>query len=712
MRNVFLLLFICGQYFAAAQQIITVGTPAVSLSNVDIETKERKILTVGTGSNDLVAFNHLTQNLYVQQRGGVARQLLGMGPNGGCVDFDLIGLQDVSGTDWAHDFANEIIYSIAGQNLFKLEYKGDVPEVLIGGLDEGVGIAVDVEEGYVYWTELNLNTVNRAKLDGSGREELIRAPSGLSQFVGIALDAVNKKVYYVDKGQGKIHRMDYDGSNPEEIVSDLNDPTRIGLYAPDNKIYWISEDDEIIQQADLDGSNVSNLIDTEISMPYVLYVDPTNGDLYWAGNGFNLAKVERVQPRSGERKVLLFNLEDGFQNLSHDPINERVFLSDPNFAGGRMVSMNYDGSSPEIIGSERINGGRPYGVADGFNGYFYYVGGPGIRRINLDSKVEEDFMSMQRPVNQLEIDVESGRLYWSEANGSMGYIDLASKQSTTITSTEFVQTFALDLTNKKIYYAHGDDEQIKRMDLDGTNVEPLVSGIAKQIELDVPNDRLYWLIGPVGFDIFYTDLNGFFRTKLEGVSPSEFAILGASGSRIMLNTIAVNGNNQSASLTWTLEDDFLSGLQDGEVFSVQRQNASTLWDELGTIAFASGQGSYDFTDPQPQEGVNRYRLRYLSPDGDVQFSPVQSLDISTSTEDLSQLEAAQLDLRQGPASLQLRAERGVVDIYSVEGKLLRSFQMADPILEIATTGWERGTYVLRHRSEDGQEGAKLFTIVQ
>ena len=79
------------------------------------------------------------------------------------------------------------------------------------------GLALDVGNGKLYWTDWVADRIRRADLDGSNVEDLV--VSGLDRPVALALDLGNGKMYWTDWGTDKIQRADLDGSNVEDLVA-------------------------------------------------------------------------------------------------------------------------------------------------------------------------------------------------------------------------------------------------------------------------------------------------------------------------------------------------------------------------------------------------------------------------------------------------------------------------------------------------------------
>jgi hypothetical protein len=109
-------------------------------------------------------------------------------------------------------------------------------EVLFDGLPEPIDIDLDLSRRIMYWSDRGDpprgNTVNRAPMDmpkgadpkhRTDQEILVR---GLKEGIGIALDLRGGHMYYTDLG-GNVYSANLDGSNNKTILTGQGELTGI-----------------------------------------------------------------------------------------------------------------------------------------------------------------------------------------------------------------------------------------------------------------------------------------------------------------------------------------------------------------------------------------------------------------------------------------------------------------------------------------------------
>ena len=125
---------------------------------------------------------------------------------------------------------------------------------------------------HIYWTDWVTHKIQRASLDGSNIEILV---VGLDDPGGLALDMTEGQIFWMDTGS--IYRANLDGSNIETLITGLTNPSAIALDVDGSKMYWVDvsnwwmdESTSKIQRADLDGSNIETLCKFERKNPVSL----------------------------------------------------------------------------------------------------------------------------------------------------------------------------------------------------------------------------------------------------------------------------------------------------------------------------------------------------------------------------------------------------------------------------------------------------------
>lgn len=179
------------------------------------------------------------------------------------------------------------------------------------GMNSPWEIAVDADNGKMYWTHNNTvsptRAIMRADLDGSNKETiLLKSSSGhYVDFFGIDLDPINNKVYWTDNFSfDVIGRCNLDGSDPE-VLLDRNDdagPSGIAVDPVNELIFWAeygtgnANEPGAIWQAELDGSNPQLVYQRMLTVPgtkftpHGIAVDPDTQWIY-----FTVAEPESIE---------------------------------------------------------------------------------------------------------------------------------------------------------------------------------------------------------------------------------------------------------------------------------------------------------------------------------------------------------------------------------------------------------------------------------
>ena len=91
-----------------------------------------------------------------------------------------------------------------------------------------VALDVDITDNRIYWTDVTLNTISRAFINGSSPEVIV------SRHVftpdGLAVDPLGRNIYWTDTAKNKIEVSRMDGSMRKTLINqDLDQPRDIIL---------------------------------------------------------------------------------------------------------------------------------------------------------------------------------------------------------------------------------------------------------------------------------------------------------------------------------------------------------------------------------------------------------------------------------------------------------------------------------------------------
>lgn len=243
------------------------------------------------------------------------------------------------------------------------------------------GIVVDVEAGYIYWTNMGAvgaddGSIDRMNLDGSNLTNIVpkAATHTPKQLV---MDKKNGKLYWSDREGMRVMRASLDGSNIETLVetgrgdTDRLDQRRwcvgIAIDVERGKIYWTQKGSDNAGQGRLfcagieipKGETPTNRTDIEVLFenlpePIDLELDLPNRMIYWTdrgdpprGNTVNRAPMDADPKNRAEPEILLGGLNEGI-GIALDLKGNRMFITDLN---GSLYSANLDGSDKKTLAS-------------------------------------------------------------------------------------------------------------------------------------------------------------------------------------------------------------------------------------------------------------------------------------------------------------------------------------------------------------------------
>jgi DNA-binding beta-propeller fold protein YncE len=272
------------------------------------------------------------------------------------------------------------VLDLSGNRVFSIDADGSELQTLVTGCRHPDGIAVDVDAGHIYWTNMgvpsrNDGSIERADLDGRNRTTII--PEGATFTPKqLQFDKSGGKLYWSDREGMRVMCANLDGSKIETLVDASQGDPRPGLdqtkwcvgIAVDHdhrQIYWTqkgSDDAGVgrILRANIDipsGQSDSNRTDIEVLFdhlpePIDLELDLKNRFLYWTdrgdpplGNTVNRAPLDTDPTKRAAPQILVTHLMEGI-GLALDRSAGRMFFTD---LGGSVYSANLDGSEKRVL---------------------------------------------------------------------------------------------------------------------------------------------------------------------------------------------------------------------------------------------------------------------------------------------------------------------------------------------------------------------------
>jgi hypothetical protein len=278
--------------------------------------------------------------------------------------------------------------SVAGNpnaRIFFLDLRGKVMSATPEGADRQVlveglkgqpdGIAVDVEAGHIYWTNMGVaaaddGSIERSNLDGSNVTTIVKT-GGIWTGKQLVLDKKNGKLYWSDREGLRVMRANLDGSALETLIETgrgdeaRKDPRNwcvgIAVDVAGGKIYWTQKGGDnantgTIRRANLSmprGQTALNRTDIEVLFdglpePIDLELDLAKRQLYWTdrGNPPDGNTVNRTSMDAPHRRTILAGGFNETIGIALDLDGDRMFLTD---LRGSVYSLKLDGSDRRTL---------------------------------------------------------------------------------------------------------------------------------------------------------------------------------------------------------------------------------------------------------------------------------------------------------------------------------------------------------------------------
>ena len=362
-----------------------------------------------------------------------------------------------------------------------------------------VAIAINADAQKVYF--IRDRAIQTADSDGSDIQVVLELERNDYSFtIGIAVEPKSGKVYWSEPNMGTLYRANLDGSDVEIIVQQ----NRVGamtLHRGSAKVYWANDlEDTTVHRANFDGSGHEVVWKTSTQRFFGIDLDKSRGHIYWASvNRWKSEKRGEILRANLDGTAVESLIAKGIEHpagIAVDELGEKIYWVDAYWATNKNKKISraiLDGSSPEDLVIDGIGMARDIEV-DIESGKMYWVDvNRGIHRANLDGTVVEVLIGNLYDIHGIGIDRIGEKIYWTDSERFLDTIQVANlngmnqKTLVTVDRDGWWHDIDLDNTNQKMYWVNRHKGLIQRANLDGSDVEIVLSDLAtpKYIALDL-----------------------------------------------------------------------------------------------------------------------------------------------------------------------------------------------------------------------------------
>jgi len=283
------------------------------------------------------------------------------------------------------------VLDLSGGRVLSMNPDGSDRKVIVTECRHPDGVAVDVEAGHIYWTNMgvpNLNDgyIERVDLDGRNRKMIV-TEGGTFTPKQLQLDKKNGKLYWSDREGMRVMRSNLNGSHIETLVetgqgdADRLDVLKycvgIAVDAERGQLYWTQKGPGNAEHGRIfranteipEGQSAARRSDIEMLFdglpePIDLQLDLVNRMMYWTdrgdpprGNTVNRASMDGDPKKRQSSEILITHLMEGI-GIALDLKGERMFFTD---LGGSIYSAQLNGSDKkELLYMQGNLGGITY----------------------------------------------------------------------------------------------------------------------------------------------------------------------------------------------------------------------------------------------------------------------------------------------------------------------------------------------------------------
>ncbi|XP_037739600.1 prolow-density lipoprotein receptor-related protein 1 isoform X1 [Chelonia mydas] len=217
--------------------------------------------------------------------------------------------------------------------------------VPVSGTSLAVGIDFHAENDTIYWVDMGLSTISRAKRDQTWREDVVT--NGIGRVEGIAVDWIAGNIYWTDQGFDVIEVARLNGSFRYVVISQgLDKPRAITVHPEKGYLFWTEWGQyPRIERSRLDGTERMVLVNVSISWPNGISVDYQDGKLYWCDARTD--KIERIDLETGENREVVLS-SNNMDMFSVSVFEDYIYWSDRTHANGSIKRGSKDNATESV----------------------------------------------------------------------------------------------------------------------------------------------------------------------------------------------------------------------------------------------------------------------------------------------------------------------------------------------------------------------------
>uniref|UniRef100_A0A8C1QPB5 Low density lipoprotein receptor-related protein 1Ab n=1 Tax=Cyprinus carpio TaxID=7962 RepID=A0A8C1QPB5_CYPCA len=217
--------------------------------------------------------------------------------------------------------------------------------VPVSGTSLAVGIDFHAENDTIYWVDMGLSTISRAKRDQTWREDIVT--NGIGRVEGITVDWIAGNIYWTDQGFDVIEVARLNGSFRYVVISHgLDKPRAIAVHPEKGYLFWTEWGQyPRIERSRLDGSERAVLVNVSISWPNGISIDYQEGLLYWCDARTD--KIERINLETGENRELVLS-SNNMDMFAVSVFDDYIYWSDRTHANGSIKRGNKDNATDMV----------------------------------------------------------------------------------------------------------------------------------------------------------------------------------------------------------------------------------------------------------------------------------------------------------------------------------------------------------------------------